>query len=109
MTDKQKTEQSVDEMRAAITALTGRTCLSKDSAHLKRRLKELQTIQAAGKNAADATVVVSISMHGRAKTSVARIAQKEGIGVSELIRRALGEWSERNGYKTEAPNFEVSE
>lgn len=106
---KTENEQSVDEMRAAITAITGRSCVSKDPAHLKRRLKELQALQAAGKNAADATVVVSISMHGRAKAAAVRVADKEGGGVSNLVRVALAEWCERNGYKSEVPNFEVAE
>lgn len=107
MSDKSNEDMTDDEMRKAISALTGRPCVSKDSRHLRRRLADLQKMNAAGKTAQDATTVVSVSMHGKAKAAASRIAGKEGIGVSELFRRALSEWAAANGYRGEASNFEV--
>lgn len=109
-TDKSKPENlTVDEMRAAISAMTGRPCVSKDAAHLRRRLADLRKNQDAGKAAQDATTVMSVSMHGKAKSAAKRIAESEGLGVSELIRNALAEWAANNGHKSEVDNFIAEE
>lgn len=104
---------TVDQMRTAIAALTGKPCVSKNETHLRKRLDELLKLQAAGRHAGDTTTVVSISMHGRAKDAAARIAKAEtakrdrSVGVSEIVREALASWAASNGYKAEATNFEV--
>lgn len=108
-TEKKTDDMTVDEMRTAIAALTGRPCVSKNATHLRKRLDDLRSNQAAAKKAQGTTTVVSISMHGRAKAAAVRIAHGEGIGVSELVRKALADYAQRNGHKGEVSNFEVSE
>lgn len=105
-TDK-KPEQTVEQMRAAITALTGRPCISKNPQHLRKRLADLVQLQKAGAHAADTTTVMSVSMHGKAKAAARRMAENMPGGVSELVRKSLREWALNNGHKAEASNFEV--
>lgn len=104
---KQQPEQTVEQMRAAITALTGKLCVSKNPVHLKRRLADLVQIQQDGRHAAETTTVMSVSMHGKAKAATKRMSEGMPGGVSELVREALRQYALNNGYKNEASNFEV--
>lgn len=105
--DKNKPEMNIEQMRAAITALTGKVCVSKNETHLRRRLADLVQIQTAGRHAAETTTVMSVSMHGKAKAAAKRMAAGLPGGVSELVRDALRLWALNNGHKNEASNFEV--
>jgi hypothetical protein len=51
---------------------------------------------------------ISVSMHVNTREAVARIADKESVGVSELFRRALAEYAAKHGYQSESENFEVA-
>lgn len=98
------TDNEVIELRAAIREHTGRAPQSKDVDFLRQRLKDLRAARDAS-STDDKTVVVSISMHGRARSAMSRMAELEGCGSSELVRRALAEYGERHGYKSESAAF----
>lgn len=106
-TEKNKPEMSVLQMQSAITALTGKVCVSKNPKHLKQRLDDLVASKNAGDHAAETTTVMSVSMHGKAKAAARRMSANLPGGVSELVRTALREWALNNGHKAEAANFEV--
>lgn len=57
----------------------------------------------------DSTTIVSVSMHGSAKLALARIAEADGLGVSELVRLALTEYASKHGHRAEVENFEEDE
>lgn len=107
MATKEKSELTVEQMRSAITALTGKTCISKNPKHLRQRLDDLVRAKQDGEHAAETTTVMSVSMHGKAKAATKRMSANLPGGVSELVRDALRQWALNNGHKNEASNFEV--
>lgn len=100
--------QEVIELRAAIREHTGRAPQSKDPEFLKQRLADLRAARDAS-STVDKSVVVPVSMHGRARDAAKRIADREGGGLSALVRRALAEFADRHGYKAEASAFDTEE
>lgn len=102
-------EDHIAKLRAHIAKLTGRLPVSRNASYLTRKLDELREQKKNGETVkrhhAEPSVVMSISMPHPAKEAVARIADKERIGVSDLVRRALGEWAESHGYDAEVEHL----
>ncbi len=109
-------KQTIAELRASIAKHTGKIPKSEDVDYLARRLASLNkrkrsANQAEGRHADKSTTddpseVLSVSMPGTVKLAVIRIAGGEQMGVSQLVRRALGEYASRRGYGAEAQHFE---
>lgn len=105
-TTSKGSRERVRELRAAIRKFTGRAPVSSDPEYLEQRLSDLRARQRDGAAAeTEAWVVLSVSMHVAGKGAVTRIAGSEGIGVSELVRRALAEYAANHGHSAEAEHF----
>lgn len=101
----------VRTLRKSIAKITGRMPVSTDRTYLERRLADLQKVVEAGGNArveyAEPTGVISVSMPLSIKKATIAIAKRDGVGVSELVRRALAAYARENGYDREAEAFGV--
>jgi|SRR5688572_9773048 len=106
MTQKEK---EIDGLQQDIAKLTGRLPVSRDEEYLRRRLAELKQAKKNGEETkrerAEASTVLSVSLPISAKDAVLAIADKEKCGNSALVRLALAQWCERNGYKEYATTF----
>jgi cell division septum initiation protein DivIVA len=106
-TAEQKTadQKHVDSLRATITKMTGRTPVSRDPRYLEQRLASLEKRKAAGEDIRrkpPGTSVISASMPVEAGKAFDRIVEREKVGASDIVRRALAYWAAGNGYAAEA-------
>lgn len=99
--------REVRELRSEIAKLTGRTPVSTNETYLTRRLADLRSSPPAPRSPSDAPVI-SVSVSAAAREAIIAIAAEELIGVSELVRRAIGEYARRRGHQDLASAIEVS-
>lgn len=118
MTIEDSKHADIDEIRRQIAGLTGKTPKSRDLDYLARKLAELRKRRRdaskaedrhAERSTDDPSEVLSVSMPRSAKLATIRIAGGELVGVSELVRRAVGEYAAKRGYKAELVNFDGGE
>jgi hypothetical protein len=75
----------VDELRARILQLTGKTTDATDVEHLRKRIAELEK-----------GGVVSLWLSASARAVLARMAKEEGISQGKLVVRALADYANEN-------------
>lgn len=93
------------DLKKQIAKLTGRAPVSTDPKYLRQRLADLEAKVAAGASVRHrnvGSVVTSISLPAAGHRAMERILEREKIGGSELMRRALAYWASENGYVPEA-------
>jgi radical SAM superfamily enzyme YgiQ (UPF0313 family) len=95
-------EKTVDELREEIRKLTNRIPTSQDATYLTNRLADLKAAKKAGedvkKHYAQPNSILNASMPASCRAAVKRMAEDDGIGVSELVRLALGEYAKKHGH-----------
>lgn len=99
--------QTVTELKAAISKLTGRVPASNDPRYLVDRLRDLRERKESGENlkhktSGDPPSIFSVSMPTSARSALDAIVKKEKVGISEIVRRALSYWGNSHGYRDEA-------
>lgn len=98
-----------ESLRKAIAKYTGRMPVSTDVPYLTRRLATLKESHKEGESTrfeyAEPTGMVSVSMALSAKDAARRVAKKDGIGLSELVRRALREYMVKHDHDKEAKSL----
>lgn len=98
---KQKT---VAELQKQITRLTGKEPQSDDPVYLTQRIAQLKRKADAGVDIKPkrGTAPITASMPIDARKAFDRIVEKEKIGTSALVVKALAFWAAANGYEAEA-------
>lgn len=97
--------KEVADLKKQIAKLTGRAPVSTDPKYLRQRLSDLEAKVAAGESVRHrnvGSVVTSVSLPAAGHKAMERILEREKIGASELVRRALTFWASENGYIPEA-------
>lgn len=98
--------KEIRDLRSEIAKLTGRTPVSTNEMYLTRRLADLRSSPPAPRSPSDAPVI-SVSVSAAAREAIHAIAAAELLGVSELVRRAIGEYARRRGHPDLASAIEV--
>lgn len=97
--------KEVKRLQKEIETYTGRAVVSENVVYLTRKLAEFKAAGAAKARHAEPTVVVSISMPIPARDVLVALADERRMGVSELVRVALGEYLKQHGHRNDVAAF----
>lgn len=99
-------EKRVESLKQQIEAITRRPVVSNDLRYLEKRLEDLKARKANGEEVrrrpSQGATNMSISMPEDAREAMFFLMDKEHLGASQLVRRALGEFAKRHGYPEQA-------
>lgn len=104
----------VARLRASITRITNRVCVSTDVRYLRKRLADLEAKRQAGGNvrhgasSQEAGTILTCSMPESAREAAVDMGNRLKIGTSATVRLALRDLAKNKGWRDLAAAFEDS-